>query len=186
MAKEEVKDWITVNGKHVPIYEGESKQDVVNRVIANDNEDIKQKQIARNKAEADKLNKKDADKKQEKLEDRLKGDDLEDAKDFIAELKANDATVDDAGYVTLYHFTTDSAANSIKSSGIMKAKEDGIFFTTKRSSDAQAGGRGNAVLTFKIPVEKLQIDDEFGDEVHVRIPLSSRNSTLNVSKYLIK
>ena len=151
-----------------------------------DNEDIKQEQIAKNKAVADKLNGKSEPTKSQsqKLEDRLKGDDLENAKDFIEELKANSAEVDDNGYVTLYHHTTGSSADEIRKSGIMKAKEDGIFFTTKKDSDAQAGGRGDAVLKFSIPVEKLTIDDEFGDEVHVRIPLKSKNSSLDVSKYL--
>lgn len=56
MSEREVKDWITINGKHVPIYEGESKQDAVNRSIAKDNADKKDADIERNKAEADKLN----------------------------------------------------------------------------------------------------------------------------------
>jgi len=175
----EVKQWITVEGQHIPIFEGQSKQDAVNSFIAKKNEDTKEKQIAKNKEQADKLN-----GKKDTLESRLKGDDLENAKDFIEELKANNATVDERGYVTLYHHTTPESAEAIRKSGIMRAKEDGVFFTTKKDSDAQAGGRGGAVLAFKIPVEKLQIDDEFGDEVHVRIPLSSKSSVLNISKYL--
>lgn len=31
MAQKEVKQWITVNGKHIPIFEGESKEDAVKR-----------------------------------------------------------------------------------------------------------------------------------------------------------
>lgn len=118
------------------------------------------------------------------LSDRLSGDDLLDAQDMINELRTNGANVDNDGYVTLYHHTTEQAAKQIEQSGIMTAKEDGVFFTTKADSEAQAGGRGGSVLKFNIPVEKLQIDDEFGDEVHVRIPLPSRNSRLNVSSYL--
>ena len=118
------------------------------------------------------------------LANRLSGDALLDAQDLVDELRANGAEIDDEGYVTLYHHTTAQAADEIKSTGIMTAKEDGVFFTTKEDSDAQAGGRGGAVLEFKVPVEKLQIDDEFGDEAHVRIPLSNRNSKLDVSKYL--
>lgn len=56
MAEKQIKDWITINGKHVPIYDGESKQDAVNRSIAKDNADKKDADIERNKAEADKLN----------------------------------------------------------------------------------------------------------------------------------
>lgn len=60
MAEKEIKQWITINGQHVPIFEGESKQDAVNRAIAKNNEDVKEKQIAKNKEQADKLNGKSA------------------------------------------------------------------------------------------------------------------------------
>jgi len=33
MAQKEVKQWITVNGKHIPIFEGESKEDAVKRAV---------------------------------------------------------------------------------------------------------------------------------------------------------
>ena len=52
----QVKDWITIKGNHIPIYEGESKQDAVNRYTAKSNEDKKQTDIAKNKQEADRLN----------------------------------------------------------------------------------------------------------------------------------
>lgn len=52
-----VVDWFTVNGKHIPILEGESKEDAYNRAVAKDNEDTKTKQINKNKEQADKLNK---------------------------------------------------------------------------------------------------------------------------------
>lgn len=60
MAKQ-VKQWITVNGQHVPIFEGQSKQEAVNNALkhqksVNDDIDKKEKQIADNKKEADKLN----------------------------------------------------------------------------------------------------------------------------------
>lgn len=53
MAEKQVKDWITVNHKHIPIYDGESKQDAVNRAIAKDNEEQKAKQIENNKKQAE-------------------------------------------------------------------------------------------------------------------------------------
>ena len=56
MENREPVAWITVNGNHVPLFEGESKQDAVNRSVAERNEAAKEKQIARNKAEADVLN----------------------------------------------------------------------------------------------------------------------------------
>lgn len=63
MAERKVKAWITVNGVHVPIFEGESKEDAVKRSIskakenAKANEDQKEKDIAKNKAIKDKMNK---------------------------------------------------------------------------------------------------------------------------------
>jgi len=48
--------WFTMNGKHIPIYEGESKEEAVNRSIADSNEDKKAKDMARNKQVADTLN----------------------------------------------------------------------------------------------------------------------------------
>ena len=48
--------WITMNGSHVPIYAGDSQADIYNRSVANRNANTKDKQIAQNKAQADKLN----------------------------------------------------------------------------------------------------------------------------------
>ena len=57
MAEErEVIGWFTVNGVHRPIYEGESKQDAYNREVAKLNEDTKNRQIAKSKEQADRLN----------------------------------------------------------------------------------------------------------------------------------
>ena len=56
MADREIKQWITMNGQHIPIYDGESKQDAVNRAIADKNEKTKESQIAKNKEQADRLN----------------------------------------------------------------------------------------------------------------------------------
>ena len=52
-----ITEWITVNGHHVPIYEGESKDEAVGRftkMMESDRQ--KSDQIAKNKAEADKKN----------------------------------------------------------------------------------------------------------------------------------
>lgn len=59
MAQREVKQWITMNGKHIPIFEGESKAAAVKRATAKqlkEDEDKKEKQIAANKKEADRNN----------------------------------------------------------------------------------------------------------------------------------
>lgn len=50
------EQWITVNGRHVLIKDGESAEAAISRSIINHNEDIKEQQIAKSKAEADRLN----------------------------------------------------------------------------------------------------------------------------------
>ena len=47
MADREPKYWITVNGKHVPIYDGESKQDAYNRAIKSEEEKAKSSEKGR-------------------------------------------------------------------------------------------------------------------------------------------
>ena len=54
MADREPVGWFTMNGKRVPIFEGESKADAINRSIAKRNSDIREKQIAKNKEQSDK------------------------------------------------------------------------------------------------------------------------------------
>ena len=215
MAKREVKDWITVNHQHLPIYEGESKKEVAKdyaekvekkkttKSVKDDTKKKKPSDDDKDESEDDdsktvkindkeiKVHKKIEDPKKEeqeapkkKLDERLSGDDLLDAQDMIEELRANEADVDDDGYVTVYHRTNEQAYKSIMDSKEMIAKEDGVFFSTK--SSGQAEGYGDNIVELKVPVEKLQIDDEFGDEAHVRIPLKNRNQKLDISEYLVK
>ena len=56
MAKE-IVDWITINGNHIPIFEGESKQDAYNRAVAKANEDKKTSDIEKHDKVAKELNK---------------------------------------------------------------------------------------------------------------------------------
>lgn len=56
MAEKKVTGWFTMNGKHIPIFEGESKDDAVNRAVAKANEDKKAEQIAKNQRTANSLN----------------------------------------------------------------------------------------------------------------------------------
>ncbi len=62
MAQQE-GEWITVNGRHIIIGSGESREEAINRSIANKNADKKNEQIAKNKEQADKLNGKVVDVK---------------------------------------------------------------------------------------------------------------------------
>ena len=90
MAERKVIDWFTMNGKHIPIYEGESKEDAVNRSIAKDNEDKKQADIARNKAQADKLNNKQTDTKPFDIKSLGELKDADDLHEFIRENISNE------------------------------------------------------------------------------------------------
>ena len=116
------------------------------------------------------------------LSERVSGDELLNAEDLIDEVKSVGGEVDNNGYITLYHRTTEQAKEKILSSGKMTAKEDGIFFSTKK--DGQADGYGDSVIEMRIPAEKLILDDIFDDEAHLRYPLENRNSVLNVSEYI--
>ena len=48
MADREPSGWFTMNGRRIPIFEGESKADAVNRAVAKANADTKNRQIAEN------------------------------------------------------------------------------------------------------------------------------------------
>ena len=72
----EVKDWFTANHKHIPIFEGESKQDAYNRSVKeNEKEDKRERDIAKAKEEADKLN------SESKYQDSLKAGNKVEIKD---------------------------------------------------------------------------------------------------------
>ena len=62
MSTKQVKDWITVNHQHIPIYEGESKQDAINRSAVLQNEKKKESEIQQNQKDAKKLNQNDTPK----------------------------------------------------------------------------------------------------------------------------
>ena len=117
------------------------------------------------------------------LEQRVSGDALLDAQDFIDDVKSVGAKVDEKGYVTVYHQTSNENAAKIKQSGKMIAKEDYLYFSTSKDA-SQSEGRGQTKLEFKIPAEKLILDDIFSDNADVKIPLKG-SKELNVSDYLI-
>jgi hypothetical protein len=121
--------------------------------------------------------------KNKPLSSRVKGDKLLNAEDLVSEIKSNGGNVDENGYVTLYHRTSKANADLIKSTGKMSAKEDGLFFSTK--ADGQIAGYGDTTIELKVPVEKLELDDVFGDEAHLRIPLKNKNQVLDVGEYLL-
>ncbi len=117
------------------------------------------------------------------LEQRVSGNKLLDAQDLMEEIKSVGAKVDKNGYVTLYHQTTSENAEKIKQSGKMSAKEPYVYFSTSENA-SQSDGRGNTKLEFKIPVEKLELDDIFSDNADVKIKLNG-SKELDVSNYIV-
>lgn len=117
------------------------------------------------------------------LEDRVTGDELLDAQDLIDEVKSVGANVDEYGYVTVYHQTSNENAKKILETGKMISKELDIFFSTSKDAQ-QSEGKGQTKLEFKIPAEKLVLDDIFSDNADVKIPLNGGKS-IDVSAYLV-
>lgn len=117
------------------------------------------------------------------LEQRVSGDELLDAQDLIEEIKSVGANVDKNGYVTLYHQTTNENADKIKQTGKMIAKEPYVYFSTSKDA-SQSDGRGNTKLEFKIPAEKLILDDIFSDNADVKVKLDN-SKELDISSYLV-
>ncbi len=115
------------------------------------------------------------------LENRVSGDDLLNAQDLISDVRDLGGEVDGRGYITLYHRTSASSAAAIRSTGTMMAKEDGLFFSTKENG--QNVGYGDSVVIFKIPAEKLVLDDIFDDEAHLRYPLD-KPGRVSMKEYL--
>lgn len=116
------------------------------------------------------------------LEERIGGDDLLNAQDLISDVKELGGQVDDYGFITLYHRTSAQNAADIRNSGEMLAKEDGLFFSTKK--DGQNVGYGDTIVTFSIPAEKLLLDDIFDDEAHLRYPLK-KPGRVSMKEYLV-
>lgn len=116
------------------------------------------------------------------MEQRLSEDELDYAKEVLALLDEKGAEHDQYGNIKLYHRTDEKSANIIHKSRKMLAKENGVFFSTKR--DGQAAGYGDSIVEFLIPVEELEVDDVFADEVHFRYPLVGKNRILDVSRFI--
>lgn len=72
------------------------------------------------------------------LESRVTGDELLNAQDLIEELRAVGADIDENGYITVYHRTDHASEENIKSSHVMVAKEDGLFFQRLKTGRMRA------------------------------------------------
>jgi len=117
------------------------------------------------------------------IEERLSDDRLLNAQDLISDVKNVGGEVDEYGNITVYHRTKSKAmADAFRKDGVMQAKEDGLFFSTNPNGSNNYG-YGDEIVKLHIPAENLVIDDVFGDELSLRMPLG-RNRMANVSGYL--
>lgn len=103
------------------------------------------------------------------------------AKDLIDEI-SEFSDVDSDGFVSVFHRTSKENADKIRESGIFTPKEDGIFFSTKRGG-ANSDGYGDEVIELKIPADKLELDDIFDGEAHLRLPAKA-NKPNDVSEFI--
>jgi len=102
-----------------------------------------------------------------------------DALDILEEINLSGGVqIDDMGNVTLYHRTTPAAASKIKETGVMTGKEDRLFFSTK--PDGEISGYGSEVVEVKVPINKLQLDDIFENEVHLTLKTDFKPTNVNV------
>ena len=88
------------------------------------------------------------------------------------------------GRITVYHRTSKESAAEIRKTGIMKANEDALFFSSKR--EGYASDYGDTVLALKIPSTQLRVNDIFEGEVHFDMPLkrSANGWSANVKSFL--
>ena len=105
---------------------------------------------------------------------------------MLEELRIYDpsAEVSADGRITVYHRTSKESAAEIRKTGIMKANEDALFFSSKR--EGYASDYGDTVLTLKIPSTQLRVNDIFEGEVHFDMPLkrSANGWSANVKSFL--
>lgn len=73
----------------------------------------------------------------DKIENRLMGDDLLNAYDTIEEIRNVGGKVDENGYAYVYHNTSKDNAENIRKTGVMSAKEDSIFVSTKPDGQSE-------------------------------------------------
>jgi uncharacterized protein (UPF0333 family) len=91
---------------------------------------------------------------------RMTIEDLKDLQeDFTIETNKNN--------VILYHATTEENAKQIINSQSMYGKENGLFFSN--IPNGEIIGYGNAIVKVEIPINKIELDDQFSEELHFRM-----------------
>lgn len=108
----------------------------------------------------------------------ITGDALLDANDLAKEILDVGGEITKDGKVRVFHATTPENAKEINRTGQMFGKEDKIYFSTKR--DGEIKGYGNAIVEAEIPIEKLQVNDLFKDEIHLTIDTGVPGRRVNI------
>ena len=172
MADREVKDWITVNGKHIPIYEGETKQTAMERhrkEMADKYIKEKEAQQSKSKEQADKLNKeetiKDIDKhKQLQLDIIKKTNPMQDEYHTGIRKKSDIQTFEEAyknkerdDSLVYPDFTEKDVKEAIKNGYITVYSsndiKNGSFVSTSKMMAQDYAGDG------KVKMMKVELDD---------------------------
>ena len=108
----------------------------------------------------------------------ITGDALLDANDLAKEILDVGGEITKDGKVRVFHATTPENAKEINRTGQMFGKEDKIYFSTKR--DGEIKGYGNAIVEAEIPIEKLQANDLFADEIHLTMDTGVPGRRVNI------
>lgn len=110
------------------------------------------------------------------LRDRgVVGDAFLNAEDLAKEILSVGGTITEDGKAVLYHGTTAEAAAKIKESGKMVGKEPNLYFSTKK--DGLILDYGKSVVEVQIPLEKLELNDIFDDELHLTMATQPNRPT---------
>ena len=104
--------------------------------------------------------------------------------DWIDDFKSAGGVLNPDGTVTVYHRTSEENAKNIRASGVMRGKEDGLFFASR--PDGAASNYGETALEFRIPASQLSIDDIFSNEAHFRLPTKRALQSVRVKDWLVK
>lgn len=105
----------------------------------------------------------------------ITGDAFLNAEDLAKEILSVGGTITKDGKAVLYHGTTAEAAAKIKESGKMVGKEPNLFFSTKK--DGLILDYGKSVVEVQIPLEKLELNDIFDDELHLTMETQPNRPT---------
>lgn len=166
-------DWITINGRHIQIGSGESKQDAINRAIANSNEDKKKAQIAKNKEVADKLNGKSGVREtSESVQSTLPMSDVKSDKFVSAISKAKESQDEDKKWRVDVHEAKEYDEKgckcfvSDKGSTVAVTKDGDIISVCASKSDIEQGkGVGSKLLAQAVKNGGVKLDSFGGNHI---------------------